>query len=98
MKPWRVPIKNQEYDLSLYYALQLYNRYPENAYLVSRIGKILTDLYEVKNLPKFEDYVAKYTPNYCDELKLINSFLYNLTQQELGEIAFHFLNNDFNID
>ena len=88
--------KNREYDLSLYYALQLYNRYPENAYLVSRIGKILTDLYEVKNLPKFEDYVAKYTPNYCNELKLINSFLYNLTQQELGEIAFHFLNKDFN--
>jgi Zn-dependent protease with chaperone function len=88
--------KNREYDLSLYYALQLYSRYPENAYLVSRIGKILTDLYEVKNLPKFEDYVAKYTANYCNELKLINSFLYNLTQQELGEIAFHFLNSDFN--
>ena len=87
--------KNRAYDLSLYYALQLYNRYPDNTYLVSRIGKILTDLYEVKNLPRFEDYVAKFTPNYCDELKLVNSFLYNLTQQELGEIAFQFINNDF---
>jgi hypothetical protein len=87
--------KNRNYDLSLYYALQLYNRYPDNAYLVSRIGKILTDLYEIKNLSAFENYVSKYTPNYCNELKLINSFLYNLTQQELGEIAFQFISHDF---
>ncbi|HEX6223776.1 MAG TPA: M48 family metalloprotease [Chryseolinea sp.] len=88
--------KSRQYDLSLYYALQLFNRYPKNAYLVSRIGKILTDLYEIKGLPRFENYVAKYTHNYCNELKLVNSFLYNLTQEELGEIAFRFLSNASN--
>jgi hypothetical protein len=88
--------KNNEYDLSLYHALQLYVRYPKNTYLVSRIGKMLTDLYEARNTNRFEDYVAKYTPNYCDELKLINGFLYNLTQKELGEVAFHFLTNASN--
>ena len=85
--------KSKEYDLALYHALQLYTRYPRNAYLASRIGKILTDLYEAKGSNRFQSYVAKYTPNYCDELKLINGFLHNLTQQELGEIAFHFLTN-----
>ena len=84
---------SNEYDQALYYALQLYSRYPRNSYLISRVGKILTDLYEAKNADRFHYYVAKYTPGYCDELKLINSFLCNLTQKELGEIAFHFLSN-----
>lgn len=84
---------NNDYDQALYYALQVYNRYPHNTYIISRIGKILTDLYEAKNANRFHLYVAKYTPGYCDELKLINGFLHNLTQKELGEIAFHFLSN-----
>jgi predicted Zn-dependent protease len=90
--------KNDEYDLSLYHALQLYNRYPQNTYLSSRIGKILIDLYEAKSANRLDDYVAKYTPNYCDELKLVNSFLYNLTQKELGEVAFHFLADESHFD
>jgi hypothetical protein len=85
--------KSREYDLALYHALQLYTRYPKNSYIISRIGKILSDVYEAKNANRVDVYVAKYTPNYCDELKLINSLLYNLTQQELGELALHFLSN-----
>jgi predicted Zn-dependent protease len=90
--------KNKEYDVALYHALQLYNRYPQNAYIISRIGKILSDLYVARNSNSFDAYVAKYTPNYCNELKLINGFLYNLTQQELGEVAFHFLTNHSNFN
>jgi len=88
--------KNKEYDLAIYYALQLYNRYPQNAYIVSRISKMLSDLYEAKNSGKFGKYVAKYTPNHGEELKLINSLLYNLSQKELGEITFNFLNSNSN--
>ena len=90
--------KNGEYDLALYHALQLYIRYPQNAYVVSRIGKILSDLYELKSSGRFGRYVPEYTPNHGDELKLINSLLYNLSQKELGEIAFNFLNNETNFN
>jgi hypothetical protein len=90
--------KSNEYDLALYHALQLYTRYPHNAYIVSRIGKMLSDLYEMKGSTRFAKYVAEYTPNYCDELKLINSLLYNLNQNELGAIAFNFLTDDANFD
>lgn len=90
--------KNKQYDLSLYYALQLYNRYPHNAYLVSKIGMILIDLYEARNSNRFHNYVAKYTPNYGDEVKLINSFLHNLTQKELGELAYRFMYNPANFN
>lgn len=90
--------KTNEYDLSLYYALQLHNRYPNNAYLVSRIGKILTDLYDARNSNGFYNYVPKYTPNHGDELKLINSFLHNLSQEELGELAYRFLHHAGNFN
>ena len=90
--------KSNEYDLALYHALQLYYRYPKNAYVVSRIGKILTDLYEAHNSNRFHNYVAKYTLNYGDELKVMNSFLHNLTQHELGELAFRFINNPLNFN
>ncbi len=90
--------KNNEYDLCIYYALQLLNKYPRNAYLISRIGKVLVDLCEARNSNRFELYVSKYTANYSDELKLINSFLYNLTTKELSEVAFHFLNYGSNFN
>jgi hypothetical protein len=90
--------RNNEYDLCMYYAMQLYNRYPDNKYLVSIMGKVLLDLYEARGSNRFEEYVSKYTANYCDELKLINGFLYNLTSTELGEVVFHFLSNSSNFN
>jgi hypothetical protein len=90
--------RNKEYDLSLYHALQLLNRHPHNAYLVSRIGKIFTDLYVARSMNRFEHYVSRYTINYSDELKMINGLLYNLTQEELGEVAYHFLSNPLNLN
>jgi hypothetical protein len=90
--------RNREYDLSLYHALQLLNRHPHNAYLISRIGKIFSDLYEARGVNRFEDYVSRFTINYGDELKMINGLLYNLTQKELGEVAYHFLSNSSNFN
>jgi predicted Zn-dependent protease len=86
--------QDKEYDVCMYYAMQLYTRYPDNVYLVSRMGKIFLDLMEARASNRFQELVSKYTVNYCDELKLINSFLYNLTYVELGEVAFHFLNSN----
>lgn len=90
--------KSDAYDMALYHALQLYSRYPDNAYLVSRIGKILVDLYEARNMNRFHHYVPKYTPNHGEELKLVNSFLHNLSQEELGELAIRFVRNVANFE
>ena len=81
----------KEYDLALYHALQLYIRYPKNIYLISRIGKILIDVREAKRSNAIDTLVPKYTTNHSDEVKVINSLLYNLTEHEVGEIAFHML-------
>ena len=90
--------KNNAYDLSLYYALHLLHRYPDNVYLISRITGILNDLYDARNSNSFYQYVPRYTLNYGEELKLINNFLHNLSQKELGELSYRFIHSPTNFN
>lgn len=86
--------KQREYDLALYHALQLHSRYPGNAYLISRIAKILIDVREAKASRALDVLVPKYMINHSEDLKVINSLLYNLTENEVGEIAFHMMSKN----
>jgi Zn-dependent protease with chaperone function len=83
------------YDRGLFYALQLLDQYPANPFLVARIGKILTTLYQAKsnNDNTFTSYVPNYTAYYSEELTLVNNMLHNLSTKELGEVAFYFIKN-----
>lgn len=87
--------ESRSYDRSIFYALQLMNRYPQNPFLISRIGKMLISLYEAKssNNNTFQNFVPRFTAYYSDELTLVNNMLHNLSTKELGELTFHFLNN-----
>lgn len=90
--------KQREYDLALYHALQLHSRYPGNSYLISRIAKILIDVREAKAANALDVLVPRYIHNHSEELKVINSLLYNLTEKEAGEIAFHLLSDKRNFN
>jgi len=81
------------YDLSLYYAIQLLNRYPGNTYIINRIGRILIDLHQARDEQAFQNYVPQTTATYSEELRLMNNFLNNMSTKELGEVAYHFLDN-----
>ncbi len=85
-------------DRCLFYALQLLDRYPENPYLISQIGRILIWLYETKDNHDntFHSFVPRYTANYSAELTLVNNMLHNLPTRDLGELTFHFLKERFN--
>ena len=87
--------EKKAFDRCLYYALQLLNRYPQNPFLISRIGKVLISLYEAKsnNDNSFRNYVPRFTAYYSDELTLVNNMLHNLSTKELGELTFHFLDD-----
>ena len=87
--------ERRSFDRCLFYALQLLDRYPQNPFLISRIGKILISLYEAKNNNDntFQNFVPRYTAYYSDELTLVNNMLHNLSTKELGELTFHFLND-----
>lgn len=92
----------KKYDVALYLALSLRTHHPGNSYIVTTIGRIFLDLYQARydRLPQhnFYQYVNHYTVGYPDDLATINSFLYNLTKEEMLEIAFHFLNRTETFD
>lgn len=87
--------EKEAFDRSLFYALQLLNRQPQNPFLISRIGKILVSLYEAKtnNYNTYQRFVPRYTAYYSEELTLVNNMLHNISKKELGELTFHFLNH-----
>lgn len=83
----------RQYDRAMFSALQLINRYPDNTYLVSRIGVMLINMFGAETPEHISPYVSRYTANYSEELRLVNNFLLNLTHREIGEVAYHFLKN-----
>lgn len=89
----------KEFDRCLHFALQLKSVYPKNSYINTIIGRILTTICETKMEGlALSTYVNPFTENYPPELRTVNNFLYNLMAQEIGEIAFNFLNQQDNFD
>jgi hypothetical protein len=87
-----------KFDLTLYYAMQMLKKYPENAFVISRIGIALLNSLLAKDDNVFRNIVSPYTGTYNEEQRLMNNFLYNLERKELGEVAYHFMkrNDHFN--
>ncbi len=80
-----------KFDLTLYYAMQMLKKYPENRYVVSRIGIALLNSLLAKDNSVFRSIVSPYTSTYNEEQRLMNNLLYNLERKELGEMAYHFM-------
>jgi predicted Zn-dependent protease len=93
-----VAYKLQRFDYAMLMALQLKVDYPQNAYLTSMITKIFIDIHALKGVYNDQTFRLGYVSYYGDELKLINAFQFNLSQEEVGEIAFNFLNNQKNFN
>ncbi|MBL0743636.1 hypothetical protein [Chryseolinea lacunae] len=88
----------RRYDYAMLLALELKNRYSRNRYLATTISKILVDLYDAKNENRMREYVPFYVSGHGDELRMMNTFLHNISKEETGEIAFNFLNNQTNFN
>jgi len=91
--------QKEQFDLCLYLALQLRERFPNNPYLTSMIARLFAELYERRDLD-YDFYLAlsKYTSGYNEELRAVNEFLHNVKREELGEIAFYFLSSKENFN
>ncbi|RAW00317.1 M48 family metallopeptidase [Pseudochryseolinea flava] len=89
---------NRLYDRCLFLALQQFNLYPKNKYLVTTIAKVFIDLLEAHEKGIFNFVVPAYTGNYSEEMRQVNNFVHNISVEELGEVAFNFLNNQTNFD
>jgi Zn-dependent protease with chaperone function len=87
-------------DHALLRALELKQKYPRNVFVTSSIARILIKLYRWKDYSEqmFRAHVPTYVAFYGAELQSVNTFLNNLTLQELGELGFQFLNNKDNFN
>jgi hypothetical protein len=82
-----------EFDLTLYYAMQMLKKYPDNAFVVGCIGTTLINSLTAKDRNIFRSIVSPYTGTYNEEQRLMNN-LYNLEIKELGEVAYHFMKRE----
>ncbi len=85
------------YEIVLYLATMMRLEQPENEYLIAMITQIFIDLYQAhydfSPSNNFYMYVNYYTTGFTKPLSEINAFLFNLSPDEMLEIAYHFLNN-----
>lgn len=92
-------IFQNNYDNALLLALTTIPHSPSHAaYLKGIVARILIDVYAVKDTPMMNQYVPIFTSGYSRDRKTVNSFLHNIHKEQLGELAFDYLNRKGNFD
>jgi len=89
---------SSQYDVCLFQLLQLLPRYPKNRFLIARTTQVFLDMYDARGTDMFDYFVSRYTRGYGERLQQVNNMLYNITQEETGEIGYHFINNQSNFN
>ncbi len=87
------------FDLCFYLTLKLRYRLPHDSYLTAMVAKLLSEFCERRQFAY--DYALSlpdYTIGYNEELKMVNEFLHNIKTEEMGELAYYFLNSPQNFD
>lgn len=80
-------------SMSLYLSLQMLEKYPKNAFLITNVGRCLTKLgtaIKKGEMSKFLEFANAYTPR--EYLKLLD-FLHNLRSKDMAMLAYYFLRN-----
>jgi hypothetical protein len=103
---WNADLENIEsallekrHDQALLLALTTIAQMPRHvAYLKGIVATILIDVYAMKDGPDFSQYVPTYIGGYSKDLKTVNAFLHNIHKEELGELAFDYINRKANFD
>ena len=88
---------NNQYDVALYNLLYQLKAHPGNPYIVARITRILIDMFHAKNEGD-ASMLSQFTSNLSDGERLVNNLLFNLSKEEVAELAYHFINNRENFN
>lgn len=81
----------KNYDLSMYYALQLLEQYPDEKYLHTMVGLNMAQLcaaYQRRELGKVLGYTSMDQP---ESFNRMLAFLHELRSREMGELAYWYL-------
>jgi hypothetical protein len=88
----------RQFDRCLFLGLESLLRYPHHQYLIGVVTRAMLAILEAKEDGSFNNIVPSYTSQYSEELRQVNNFVHNISSEETGEIAFHFLNNQSNFN
>jgi len=87
------------FDLCLYLSLKLRYRLPHDPYLTAMVTKVISGLCERREFAYDNALsLSDFTIGYNEELKMVNEFLHNIKTEELGELAYYFLQSPQNFD
>lgn len=87
--------QTSQYDIALHGILRLLRERPGDPYLVSRAAGILIDVYHAKNEGDMH-VLSRFTSNLSESERMVNNFLFNMSKEEVAELAYHFLNSRTN--
>lgn len=89
--------QGSQYDIALYGILRRLKTHPGHPYLVMRTTRILVDMFHAKN-ERDVSMLSQFTSNLNNSERLVNNLLFNLSKEEVAELAYHFINNRDNFD
>lgn len=89
--------QTSQYDIAMFNLLRQLKLQPGQPYLVMRTASILVDMFHAKNEEELTA-LSQFTSNLSEGERLVNNFLFNMSKEEVAELAYHFLNNRENFD
>lgn len=89
--------QTSQYDIALFNLLRMLKAHSGDPYLVKRTTGILVDMVHAKNQGDLST-LSQFTSNLSESERLVNNFLFNMSKEEVAELAYHFINNRDNFD
>jgi hypothetical protein len=86
-----------QYDIAMFNLLRQLKAHPGHPYLVTRTTAILVDMFHAKNEGDLS-MLSEFTANLSESERKVNNFLFNMSKEEVAELAYHFINNKDNFD
>lgn len=83
--------ENDQYSLSLYYAISLLQEYPDDPFLVTHIGRVLNSCYESQKAHILGKLIDLPSPGFSDSYNVLLRMLQNLGLDEFPAISFYYL-------
>ncbi|MEK6477897.1 M48 family metalloprotease [Catalinimonas sp. 4WD22] len=83
--------KFQQYGRCLYLTLNALQKYPNQAYLHSMIGKCLYQIYQAQEKHVLASHVDLPSPKYTEEYNKVLNFIHHLRLSELAQVGYYYM-------
>jgi hypothetical protein len=82
---------SKEYTESLYYTMELLQKSPGDAYLVTQVGRLMNGMYAAQKGHTLSKVAALPSPEYSPNYNLLLQFIQNLYLEDIASINYNYL-------